>query len=313
MSHACRAPGRPPGASRFRRWRTGALLVAAAAVAAPASLATAPAHAAGPDDRYRVTADVYVTLTDEETLTPDRHCVFRGALTQVVRPSDGEVKLGTGPYAGGQDTVGPFLDASGNPTRFLCDDEVSLCFPGTDRIWPSTVRITTAPETARFTVRPALYEADGDPWIPRAGACYHGGGPHPSNMVDLLEMDVVVARGPRQCQPVWHLSGDGAQATVTFCASVTRLDEPPPLSIAALQCDSSDEWYYCDLTLAGGTAPFTTRWQIDGASATVLDDQMSFRRPCTAGKQYAVRVTANDAIGASRSATTNVRCLDVPV
>jgi hypothetical protein len=304
---------RPPGASRFRRWRTGALLAAAAAAAAPASLAAAPAHAVGPDDRYRVTADVYVTLTDEETLTSDRHCVFRGALTQVVRLSDGEVKLGTGTHAGGQHTVGPFLDASGNPTQFLCDDEVSLCFPGTGKVWPSTVRITTAPEGARFTVRPALYEADGDPWIPRAGPCYDGGGPYPTNVVGLLEMDVLVARGGRQCQPVWHLSGDGAQATVTFCASVTRLDEPPPLSIAGLQCDSTDRSYSCDLTLAGGRPPFTTGWQIDGASATVLDDLMSFRRPCTVGRVYAVRVTANDAIGASRSATTNVRCLDVPV
>jgi hypothetical protein len=263
------------------------VLAAVSAVAGPAqAAATTP---------YVVVSGVSVSMIDfEGPLQSDQHCALSGTTSQTMTPAGGPAQLGTGrPEVDYHWNRGPFRTPGGTAILFACGGEVSVCFH------PATVDVSQAEDSMTITLPVSLYEADFS-FLP----CY---------VEDLIDFDVISFVVPVSAGTVCRpssvvLSGSGGWASVSLCGSLTPPNQPPPLAVPTLRCDSHSLTFACDVYISGGTAPITTRWVVRGVAKPAFNDLTSINGTCTAGSGISVRVTVADALGVSHQVSTTVTC-----
>ncbi|MBB5866989.1 hypothetical protein F4553_000368 [Allocatelliglobosispora scoriae] len=104
----------------------------------------------------------------------------------------------------------------------------------------------------------------------------------------------------------------GLVATAALLAAA-GLVPASPAHAAALTVDVSCEslGHYavlCERTIAGGVAPFKTRWYYNGNYFAGQDDKAFTSWSCTLSGPNSYKATVTDAVGASATDTSGVGC-----
>ncbi|HLT10429.1 MAG TPA: hypothetical protein VK028_06440, partial [Micromonosporaceae bacterium] len=238
--------------------------------------------------------DVTVRLTQQRYFDHDLVCDFKGGTDETIKPADGTTQLGI--ETPGQDypaNAGPFRNASGQPIVFQCG-QTSLCFQ------PATVTESlTEVLTVALGFRQYVEEKEACP-----GIAVGGGAP---------SVTLTVPVGERRCIAPYHDDWGYGSFKINFCASNNRVNQPIPLTLQNLACESTYSTYYCDVAFRGGLPPIQIRWVVNGAARPTFDNNNSISGPCTVGRPVSVRVTVSDATGASFSTSRSVYCRTVPL
>lgn len=84
------------------------------------------------------------------------------------------------------------------------------------------------------------------------------------------------------------------------------------LTITFLDCDSGNAHFACDSYVSGGTAPYSYTWQAISNAIFTPTNSPGIYGSCTSGQQFKVKVTVQDSVGATATATRGRQCRSEP-